>query len=104
MKKSAIFALGLLGVAACTPPQSKPAPTPPTPPACTADVTTFAYGEEITCVPTPPDRVDVLFDLLVFSDTSANAECQRIGGAPTQSLPDDPAWTRRCRSVDVSRV
>lgn len=98
---SALIAAPL--VVACGPPPQVGNPIGPLPP-CTVAVTTISYLDKAPCVPVPPQRLDVLFDLLVMDQATAVNRCRAIGGEPTPSGATDPPWSLRCRTVDVTKV
>ena len=82
-------------LAACAPPKiGQPAYVK----ACTEAVTTVNDGQPLPCVPTPPQRVDVLIQIVNGDTVTAVLRCGALGGAPVGPYSSADA-TLRCRSV-----
>lgn len=105
MNKRILLATGLtvLGLAACGPPQVGQ-PIPPKPP-CAEEVTRIYETNPIPCIPTPPQRLDVVpamanqFDPI--EQQAATNRCNSWGGIIiVQAINGVNVYV--CRTVDLN--
>lgn len=95
----ALTPAAVMALTACPAPQaSSVGPWSP----CTAAITEFFEGQDVPCLPTPPQRLDMFVE--VGGDPyGANVRCHNYGGLPSNEQPEYEGW-QRCEAIDPMRV